>query len=284
MVRRRTVTAVADPRHFDAHAADYERHRPPYPEQLWVRLYELGVLRSGRRVLDLGAGTGEAAVRLVSAGAVVTAVEPGSSLAARLRRRVPAAEVMIATAEEAVLPEAAFDLAVAATAAHWFDLDIVLPKLHRALRPGGRLAVWRTVFRDPEADTAFRRRVARIMASGPRVSRPDALDLDRWVRELTAGGYFVERHAEVFRWSVQLDSQQVRGLFSTFSDWTGDEVEAAAQAVDDLGGRVTEHYVTPLLVLDRVAARRTRPATRAASSTPARSTRRCCVPPVTPRA
>lgn len=251
------MAAVADPRHFDAHAAAYERHRPPYPEQLWVRLCALGALRSGHRVLDLGAGTGEATARLVAAGAVVTAVEPGGVLADRLRRRVPEAEVVVATAEEAVLAEAAFDLAVAATAAHWFDLDVVLPKVHGALRPGGRLAVWRTVFRDPEADTAFRRRVARIMASGPRTPRPDALDLDRWARELTAGGYFEARHAEVFRWSVELDSQQVRGLFSTFSDWTGDEVEAAAQAVDDLGGRVIEHYLTPLLVLDRLAARRT---------------------------
>ncbi|MFF2084523.1 hypothetical protein ACFVVM_12135 [Nocardia sp. NPDC058176] len=31
--------------------------------------------------------------------------------------------------------------------------------------------------------------------------------------------------------------------------WTAAEVDAAACAVDDLGGQVTEHYLTPLIVL-----------------------------------
>lgn len=34
-------------------------------------------------------------------------------------------------------------------------------------------------------------------------------------------------------------------------DWTVAEVDEAAQAAHDLGGRVTEHYVTPLIVLMR---------------------------------
>src|SRR5829696_6343939 len=46
-------------------------------------------------------------------------------------------------------------------------------------------------------------------------------------------------------WSVDLDVDQIRGLFNTFSEWTAEEAEAAAQAARDLGGRVTEYYVTP---------------------------------------
>ncbi len=69
---------------------------------------------------------------------------------------------------------------------------------------------------------------------------------------MTASGHFADSHTDVFRWSVDLDADQIRGLFSTFSDWSADEAEAAAQAVDDLGGRVTEHYLTPLIVLTRV--------------------------------
>ncbi|PVG83938.1 SAM-dependent methyltransferase [Nocardioides gansuensis] len=243
---------MRDPMHFDARAEVYERSRPLYPEALWARLRELGVLGGGRRVLDLGAGTGEATGRLVESGATVTAVEPGIALAERLRRRVPQARVVVATAEDVLLPDAAFDVAVVATAVHWFDLGIVVPKLHRVLRPGGQLAVWRTVFGDPEVSTPFRDRVSEIVAARPPADRPDALDPDHWTRVLTATGHFVVRHTEVFRWSVELDTDQIRGLFSTFSDWSAVEVEAAAQAADDLGGRVTEHYLTPLMLLDRV--------------------------------
>lgn len=242
---------MGDPTHFDARAEVYERYRPPYPGSLWALLRDLGLLKPGIRVLELGAGTGEATGRLVDGGAMVTAVEPGPALAARLRRRVPAARVLETTAEEADLPDAAYDLAVAATAAHWFDLELVVPKLHRALRADGRLAVWRTVFGDPGVDTPFRRRVAEIVAARGGPSNPGDLAMEPSARDLTASGHFTARHTEALRWSIDLDVDQVRGLFGTFSDWTADEVEAAAQAVADLGGVVTEHYVTLLILLDR---------------------------------
>src|SRR5690349_18496066 len=130
---------MPDPRHFEAHAAAYDRGRPPYPAALWRRLTGLGLLKPGTRVVELGAGTGQATGSMLQAGARVTAVEPGPALAERLRRHWPAAEVRVDTAEAVVLPPAAFDLAVAATAVHWFDLDLMLPKLHRALAPQAHL-------------------------------------------------------------------------------------------------------------------------------------------------
>nr|WP_297425569.1 class I SAM-dependent methyltransferase [uncultured Actinotalea sp.] len=243
------------PQHFDAHADAYDRGRPQYPAVLWARLEDLGVLRPGVRVLELGAGTGQATGPLLDAGAAVTAIEPGPALAALLRRRVPAAAVHLCTAESMHVPSAAFDLAVAATSVHWLDLGVVLPKVHRALVPGGHLAVWRTAYGDPAGPvTPFRERVRHISARrGPAAARPGPGELDTgaWVDRLTATGHFVVRHVEEFRWSVELSTDQVRDLFTTFSDWHRDEVAEAARTVDDLGGRVVEHYLTPLIVLDR---------------------------------
>lgn len=245
------------PGHFDAHADAYERGRPPYPPALWERLRALRLLGPGVRVVDLGAGTGQATGPMLDAGAAVLAVEPGQSLAARLRRRWPAAEVVPRTAEDADLAPGAFDLAVAATAVHWFDLGVVLPDVHRALAPGGHLAVWRNAYGDPEAPvTPFRERVDRIVARrGPRPSRPGPGELDDagWAEVLAGGGLFEVVHRDRFRWAVDLDAGQVRDLFTTFSDWTPDEAEAAARAATDLGGTVREHYVTPLIVLRRLA-------------------------------
>ncbi len=144
-----TMACMPDPRHFEVHAEVYERARPPYPEALWARLRELGLLCPGTRVLELGAGTGQATEALLCAGASVFAVEPGAALAERLRRRLPEATVHVDTAETVALATASFDLAVAATAGHWFDLDVVLLKVHSALTPAGHFAVWRTAFGDP---------------------------------------------------------------------------------------------------------------------------------------
>ncbi|GAA1308009.1 class I SAM-dependent methyltransferase [Saccharothrix xinjiangensis] len=247
------------PSHFDDHAEAYERGRPPYPDGLWARLGELGLLRSGTRVVELGAGAGLATGPVLRAGASVTAVEPGRALAARLRRRCPEATVHEGTAESTPLPEAAFDLAVAATAVHWFDLEVVLPKLHRAVAPGGHFAVWRNAFGDPSAAvTPFRERVAGIVARRDGEARRGGageLDTDEWVNRLGGGGYFAATHVEEFRWSVELRTDQVRDLFTTFSDWSAAEAEEAARAAHDLGGRVLEHYVTPLVVLERQPSR-----------------------------
>lgn len=241
--------------HFEAHADLYATARPPYPEALWDRLRELGLLRPGHRALDLGAGSGQASGRLLGEGLEVTAVEPGPRLAAQLRATQPDVRVLTAQAEDfgtLGLDPGSFELVVAATSIHWMDLDVVLPAVHRLLRPGGRLLVWRNVFGDPGRPTPFRSRVAEIVAGRDRPPRPGraaAEDADATAAAVTRGGLFGLEDVQRYRWSVELDEQQVNRLFSTFSDWSTTEVEQAAAAVLDLGGQVTEHYQTWLLVL-----------------------------------
>ncbi|MFB7886570.1 class I SAM-dependent methyltransferase [Cellulosimicrobium cellulans] len=241
---------MADPRHFNTLADSYGSARPPYPAELWDRVRRTGLAAPGRRAVDLGAGTGEATGPLLAQGVDVVAVEPGTRLAAVLAARHPTAEVVVGRAEEAELGRAAFDLAVAATSIHWMDLDVLLPRLHRALVPEGRFLVWRHVFGDPTAEpTAFRDRVAQIVARRglpPRAGDPE--DLGATTTLLTASGLFSVEDVGEYRWSVTLDAEQVHRLFSTFSDWTRGEVDEVAAAVTELGGRVVEHYTSWLIV------------------------------------
>ncbi|MDT0188326.1 class I SAM-dependent methyltransferase [Microbacterium sp. ARD31] len=238
--------------HFEEIATEYAVARPPYPDVVFDTLEQAGAIGPGRRVLDVGAGAGLATGPIVERGSEVVALEPGPGLAAILGEAVPAAEVVVSSLEEAHLAPADFDAVVSATAMHWVDLAVGLPKLHRTLRPGGQLAVWRTVFGDDTVRTDFRDRVAAIVAErgqadddGPREARPT-------VAELTAGGWFEHLRSEHWGWSIDLDADAVGRLFRTFSDWTASEVAQAERAALDLGGRVTEHYQTVLHLLRRV--------------------------------
>jgi ubiquinone/menaquinone biosynthesis C-methylase UbiE len=155
-------------RSFDSVAADYERHRPEYPEEAlrWAAAQlELG---SGARVLDVGAGTGKLTRGLVSLGFDVVAIEPGAPMLAQLRATVPEAEAHEAPAESIPLPDASADAVTVAQAFHWFDGPAALAEIHRVLRPGGALAlVWnRRPLEDP-VHAAIERIIAPYRGDAP---------------------------------------------------------------------------------------------------------------------
>lgn len=242
---------MAGPLHFDAHADDYAHARPPYPAKLWNAIARLGLLRPGLRAVDLGAGTGQATGPLIAAGLQVTAVEPGPNLARHLATSHPTARVLTARAEDIDLPENSFDLAVAATSIHWMDLDVVLPTLHRLLASGATFLVWRTVFGDPAApSTPFREKVAEIVQARTQAPRPGpaSTHASAVAASLTRTGLFTADDIHTFSWTVKLDHPAVRRLFGTFSDWSAPEVNQAAEAAIELGGQVTEHYLSWLIV------------------------------------
>jgi SAM-dependent methyltransferase len=128
-------------RSFEAVAAEYERHRPEYPEEALRWATERLGIEPGARVLDVGAGTGKLTRGLVAIGLDVVAVEPGGRMLAQLREAVPEAEAHEARAESIPLPDESVDAAFAGQAYHWFDRDLAVPELHRVTRPGGGLAL-----------------------------------------------------------------------------------------------------------------------------------------------
>jgi trans-aconitate methyltransferase len=98
----------------------------------------LSALLGGRTGLciELGAGSGQATADLAGRFDRVIAVEPDADMA-RLISSAPNLEVVRVRAEEFQAPLRSADAIVAATALHWMDHSIVLPRAARWLTPGG---------------------------------------------------------------------------------------------------------------------------------------------------
>lgn len=150
---------------FEALVDDYDAARPTYPLVLFE---ELDV--DGRRVLELGAGTGLATAGLIAAGADVVATDLGPRMLGRLHERFPAVPVAVARAEALPFADASFDVVCGAQMWHWVDVPRAVAGVRRVLRPGGRLAVW---WNDVAADGEpwYEAQQARLEAVSPGYTR-----------------------------------------------------------------------------------------------------------------
>ena len=128
---------------FSAGADAYDRGRPSYPAAAVEHVVAVLGIGAGRRVLDLGAGTGKFTELLVPTGASVVAVEPVAEMRAKLAAALPDIEVVDGTGEALPLADASVDAVTVAQAFHWFDPAAALAEIARVLRPEGGLAlVW----------------------------------------------------------------------------------------------------------------------------------------------
>jgi SAM-dependent methyltransferase len=129
---------------FDEMAAEYDRHRPAYPDELLDRACQVAGIGSGDQVLEVGCGSGQLTRGLVARGLHVTAVEPGQSLIALARRNLEGAgavEFVNARFEDAPLPPGQFQAVFSASAFHWVDPAVGWRKAADVLVPGGTLAL-----------------------------------------------------------------------------------------------------------------------------------------------
>ena len=170
---------------FGPAAAAYAQHRPDYARAAvqWAL-----AAAPGRRVLDLGAGTGKLTATLIELGADVHAVEPDPAMLAVLRRSLPAAAAGPGRAEAIPLPDASVDVVVAGNALHWFDMDVAGPEIARVLAPDGVLAGLWNVLDDRVCWVAGLARISGAAAVGPRDTKSDWRAATAQVHLPTRGG------------------------------------------------------------------------------------------------
>jgi len=160
---------------FDDIAAEYDRHRPAYPDVLVDQACQVAGIGSGDHVLEVGCGSGQLTRGLVTRGLHVTAVEPGKNLTALARQNLEGAgevEFVNAQFEDALLPRGQFRAVFSASAFHWVDPKVSWQQAADVLVPGGTLALVQYFGlsepgskRDQEATLAAMRKVAPDIAA-----------------------------------------------------------------------------------------------------------------------
>ena len=213
-------------------------------------------------MLEVGPGTGQATRRLLELGARVLALEPDRALAAYLEDTLGTRiEVRVDALEDAQLQAAGFELAVAASSFHWVDEEVGLRRVFEALRPGGWIALWWTLFGEHGKPDAFIRATSPLLeglkASPTHAATPErpphALDATARVQALRRGGFEDIEH-ETVGWEARWDTAGIRALYGTFSPIArlddasrNDILDGVARIADrDFGGRVDRTLITSI--------------------------------------
>ncbi len=238
-----------DSRPFELVAGLYERVRPGYPPDAVRWLAERLDLRSGRIVLDVGAGTGKLTRALVETGAEVLALEPGDAMRAELERAVPQVQALRGSAESIPLPDRSVDAITVGQAFHWFRFDEALPELHRVVRPGGAVAlIWNGRDQGSPLQAEIKDLLEPFVPSGRAVA-PDTS------RHLAESPLFHSFEQRTFRFVQELDADALVGRIASISFVAGSTPEKRAELERKLrelaasrGGVVDFPYVTDVYV------------------------------------
>jgi len=123
------------------------------PEQIWgwgtpagriraarrARLISAAAgLRSGRRALEIGCGTGLFTEYFAHSGAQIIALDISEELLVSARQRnLPETVTFICSPFEALSADEPFDAVIGSSVLHHLDIESALNHIHRLLKPGG---------------------------------------------------------------------------------------------------------------------------------------------------
>lgn len=176
-----------------------------------ARLVEAATLRPGERVLDLGCGTGNAALLAAKTGAKVKGIDPAKRLleVARARAREAGLDVEFApgTGEATGEPDGRADAVLAVFSIVFApDADQIAKEIVRILAPGGRALISSWV---PEGG------LAAVMARlGRDLDRPPS----RWAQPESIRGIFepLGVEAEITEHELSFEAASAEAMFASF--------------------------------------------------------------------
>ncbi|MBI1746249.1 MAG: class I SAM-dependent methyltransferase [Acidobacteria bacterium] len=132
---------------FDDCAFDYNQCRPDYPQVLFDDLLTEFRLPRDALIIDIGAGTGRAALAMAARRVRVIGLDPSPPMLEEAKRNAIELGLLsvswhVGAAEDTGLPSGIADAIIMAQAFHWVRPAEALTEFQRVLKPGGGLAVF----------------------------------------------------------------------------------------------------------------------------------------------
>jgi SAM-dependent methyltransferase len=224
---------------FGRRAETYDELRPA--DENWHEVYDALVREgdlAGRRVLDVGSGTGRFAAALAER-ARVWAVEPSPEMLEVARRRAPGVRFKAGSVEQLPFKDGWFERATMWLVVHLVDRPQAFAELRRVLVPGGRFAI--ATFDPSYFGVFWLRTYFPSMEAIDRARFPTTEDLEA---ELGAAGFEPPRFVRLSQ-QATIDREQalerIRGRHIATFDLIDDEEFAAGleRAERELAQRVT---------------------------------------------
>jgi ubiquinone/menaquinone biosynthesis C-methylase UbiE len=216
---------VSQTDHFDAVASRYDRLRAPTGvtpvHELLAREGDL----AGKRVLDVGCGTGmHAAIFAERFGCEITGIDSSSGMLREARAKLPAADFRLGVAEQLPFLDDVFDAALMMLVVHHLDRPRAFAEVRRVLLRRGRLLINTP---NPEAFPRFW--MAALFPSYVAIERARFPGFPSLRQDLRDAGFAVRRIDHVVPRSFSRDEAlaKLRGRHaSTFDLLDEDEYEA----------------------------------------------------------
>lgn len=126
-------------------SSDYAKFRDIYPPLFFDKVAERGLCVKGQRVLDIGTGTGVVPRNMYHYGAEWTGADISENQIAQAKMLAQSSGMnigfVVSATEKLDFPDETFDVITACQCFFYFDYDVVITKLARLLKKGGRLVI-----------------------------------------------------------------------------------------------------------------------------------------------
>ncbi|PJY99740.1 MULTISPECIES: class I SAM-dependent methyltransferase [Bacillus] len=209
---------------FNEDVENYDKWRPTYCDKLFKDILEYSRVGNGKKVIEIGIGTGQATKPFLEKDCELTAVEFGKDLAEYTKskfREYKNLTVHHSTFEDYNCQEESIDLIYSATAFHWIPEEKGYPKVSKFLKPNGTLALfWNRPFVSRDNDELHQKIQSIYQKYRPSNTKIIENDTDRYNNRLnTIQSYgFKDIVFKLYHLTRVFSSNDYISLLNTYSD------------------------------------------------------------------
>ncbi|SFM08111.1 Methyltransferase domain-containing protein [Gracilibacillus orientalis] len=231
---------------FNEDVENYDKWRPIYCNELFYDIMEYSQVEYGKKVIEVGIGTGQATKPFLDKGCTLKAVELGKELANYLKLKFGEYgnfTVCNTAFETFECPDDSIDLIYSATAFHWIKSEIGYPKVSKFLKQDGTLALfWNRPFVSKDNDLLHQKIQGIYQKYRPTNTKIIEIDTERYNKRFkTIHSYgFKDIEFKLYHLTRTFSSDDYIALLNTYSDHRSMSSNTKKMLEDEIKGAIIE--------------------------------------------